>query len=217
MNTSTVKLSPESTVIFKRKAAWDGIRLEHCGLRAGDLPEYCHREHLALISLSNGHGGELRTGNGWRIRGPRRRGSVCVLPSGLAHTATLEGASEHVGLYLDPGIVMRAATESGINPNVELVERCTEDDKVISSVGMALLAEVESEGLSGRLYAESLANVLAVHLLRHYSASPGPVSKASGGLSGHRLRQVKDFIAANYSEDLRLDALAEQAGMSSFH
>jgi AraC family transcriptional regulator len=82
---------------------------------------------------------------------------------------------------------------------------------------MALLGELDSEGLSGRLYAESLGNVLAVHLLRYYAASTsGPVT-FTGGLSAKRLRQVTDFIADNYSRDLKLNELAHVAGMSSFH
>ena len=217
MIASIAELSPDSPVILKRKASWDGIRLEHCRLRTGDLPEHCHREHVALITLSDGYRGELRTASGSRISGPPPKGSICLLPSGLAHTVTLEGDSEHLALYIDPAIVFKAAAESQLNPNVELIERCTTSDQVISSVGMALLAEMETEGLSGRLYAESLANVLAVHLLRHYSASPYSLPNASGGLSGQRLRQVKDFIALNYADDLRLEDLASQASMSSFH
>jgi AraC family transcriptional regulator len=38
-----------------------------------------------------------------------------------------------------------------------------------------------------------------------------------GGLSGQKLRQVMNFIADNYGGDLRLDELAQVAGMSSFH
>src|SRR5678816_3656038 len=88
------RVNSTSPVVFKRKAAWDGIRVEHVRLSAGDLPKHCHAEHTVLISRS---------------------------------------------------------------------------DPVISNVGMALLAELDSQGLSGRLYAESLANVLAVHLLRYYT------------------------------------------------
>ena len=120
-------------------------------------------------------------------------------------------------MYLDPAVIQRAATHSRLSGNVEVIEKFTPNDNVISSVGMALLAELRSEGLSGRLYGESLANVLAVHLLRHYTTSASLVVRSNGGLSGQRLRQVKDFIAANYANDLRLEELAHEAGMSSFH
>src|SRR6202158_2503310 len=204
-------------VTFKRKAAWEGIKLEHYRLPAGELPEHCHREHVVLIAMNDGVRGEIRTASGLRIGGPQSSGNVCVLPSGLAHTARLEDPCEQLALHLDPSLVRRAASESLKTGNFEVAERCTPSDGVISSIGMALLGELESEGLSGRLYAESLANVLAVHLLRHYTTGTDEVQRFSGGLSAQRLRQVVAFVGENYSNDIPLSQLANVAGMSSFH
>jgi AraC family transcriptional regulator len=214
---SDVNLNQTSAVLRKRKAAWDGIRLEHCELISGELPLHRHREHVILLSLSDGCKGELITSSGIGVRGTRARGNVCVLPSGLEHQAALEGNSEHLALYVDPLLIKKAASETLLSGSFEIAERYTRADKVISSVGMALLGELDSEGLSGRLYAESLGNVLAIHLLRHYSIStPRPVT-FTGGLSATKLRQVTEFIADNYSKDLKLNDLAQVAGMSSFH
>ncbi|MEP6569487.1 MAG: AraC family transcriptional regulator [Acidobacteriota bacterium] len=204
-------------VTFRRKAAWQGIRLEHCRLPVGDLPEHCHSEHVVMISLTEGAKGEIRTASGSRISGTQHIGNVYVLPSGLAHTARLDTPSEHLAVYLDPSTVRRAASETRMSGNFEVVERCTSSDGVINSIGKALLGELDSEGLSGRLYAESLANVLAVHLLRHYTAGGADPQRSSGGLSAQKLKQVMAFVAENYSNDVRLSELANVAGMSSFH
>jgi AraC family transcriptional regulator len=204
-------------VTFKRKAAWEGIRLEHYLLPVGELPEHKHSEHVVMISLTEGARGEIRTASGTRICGNQHRGNVCVLPSGLAHTARLETHSEHLAIYLDPSIVRRAASESLGSGNFEVMEKCISSDEVVSSIGKALLGELESQGLSGRLYAESLANVLAVHLLRHYTTGGSDPQRTSGGLSPHTLKHVMDFVAENYSTDVRLAELANVAGMSEFH
>jgi AraC family transcriptional regulator len=82
---------------------------------------------------------------------------------------------------------------------------------------MALLAELDSHGLSGGLYAESLANVLAIHLLRYYSTNDVSLPRHQGGLSGPKLRQVTSFIADNYAQEIKLAELAQVAGMSNFH
>jgi len=170
-----------------------------------------------LLSLTDGCKGELITASGIGVRGTQTKGNVCVLPSGLEHQAALEGNSEHLALYLDPSLITKAADEAQLSGSVELAERYTRHDNVINSVGMALLGELESEGLSGRLYAESLGIVLAVHLLRYYAIStPRPIT-FTGGLSATKLRQVTEFIGDNYSRDLKLAELAHVAGMSSFH
>ena len=205
-----------ASVVFKRKAAWDGIRLEHIRLKAGELPKHRHQEHTILISLTDGCRAELATANGG-MSGTQTRGNICVLPSGLEHQATLEGESEHLALYLDPLVIGRAASDARLPDKVEIVERYTPHDPVISNVGMALLAELGSQGLSGRLYAESLSNVLAVHLLRYYTNEKVPAPRFHGGLSGQKLRQVTDFISENYASDIKLPELAQVAGMSSFH
>lgn len=204
-------------VTFKRKAAWEGIRLEHYLLPVGELPEHQHSDHVVMISLTEGARGEIRTASGTRISGTQHSGNVCVLPSGLAHTARLENPSEHLAMYLDPSIVRRAAAESRVSGSLEVIERCTASDGVISAIGKALLGELESEGLSGRLYAESLSNVLAVHLLRHYTTGGSDPQRATGGLSAQKLKHVMDFVAANYGSDVRLAELANVASMSEFH
>lgn len=103
-----------------------------------------------------------------------------------------------------------------------MIEQCAPSDPVISNVALALLAELNSSEagagpVSGRLYTESLANVLAVHLLRHYTAFGSAEHRVSGGLSGQRLRLVTEFIAENYGRDLSLSELAGVARMSPFH
>jgi AraC family transcriptional regulator len=210
-------VNPNSAVVRKRKAAWDGIRLEHCQLRPGELARHKHREHVVLLSLTDGCKGELITSSGIGISGTQTKGGVCILPAGLEHGAALEGHSEHLALYLDPRLIEKAASESKLSGNFEIAERYARRDTVINSIGTALLGELDSEGLSGRLYAESLSNVLAVHLLRYYAVSTLRPATFTGGLSAAKLKQVTDFIGENYSHDLKLAELAQVAGMSSFH
>jgi AraC family transcriptional regulator len=206
-----------SPFVFKRVASWEGIRLQHFRLNAGELPTHRHSEHVVLISLSEGCKGELTTASGNGMRGTQMKGSVGVLPSGLAHKATLEGTSEHLALLVDAKLINRAAADAQVKGNFEIVERYRRRDPVISNVGMALLGELDSKELSGRLYVESLANVLAVHLLRYYTNTKVDGPRLQGGLSAAKLRQVTSYISENYANEIKLDELAQVAGMSSFH
>src|SRR5678815_5448389 len=110
-----VNTAPASTVVRKRKAAWDGLRLEHCELRPGQLPAHSHREHVVLLSLTDGCNAELITSSGIGVRGTQTRGNVCVLPSGLEHQAALEHNSEHLALYVDPQLILKAASEAELS------------------------------------------------------------------------------------------------------
>ena len=210
------KVNYSSPILFKRKAAWDGIRLEHYRFRAGELPEHRHAEHLITISLSGRCKGEIRTESGFHTS-DQIKGSVCVIPSGQLYSARLDGESEHLAIYVEPSLLLRAAADWRSPTSVEVIEKCAPRDPVISNVGMALLAELELQSLGSRLYAASLANVLAVHLLRHYTTADFAGQRLTGGLSGHRLQLVLGFIADNYGTDLSIAELAKVAGMSPFH
>lgn len=213
MNTTDVHLS--SPVVRRRAAHWGAIKLEHYRFRAGELPEHQHREHLLVVSLGRCTG-EIRTAEGFRAR-TQARGSVCVVPSLQPFASTLGGDNECLAIFLDPSLVARAASESSARGPFEVVAKSSPRDPVVSSVARALMAELDSDAPGGRLYAESLANVLAVHLLRHYTAPGGAATRFAGGLSGRRLRRVLSFIADNHERDLSLDDLAGEAAMSTFH
>jgi AraC family transcriptional regulator len=218
-SSQTQQMSPDqSPVLFARRASWEGIKFAHCRFQTGELPEHSTPDHLITLSLEGNCSGELTTASGFQTRS-RSKGNVCVIPAGQPYSARLEGESEHLAMFLDPSLVWRAASESRVTSSskVEVIESCAPSDPVINSVGMALLAELDSERLGGRLYVESLANVLAVHLLRHYTTSPQQDRRLVGGMSGHKLQLVMSFIDANYDRDLGLAELASVAGMSPFH
>ena len=204
------------TVLRKRTRSWDGLRLVHYRLGAGETAAMQNKEHLIVLSLDGNCKSELRTTSGFRASNCNQ-GGVCIIPSGHPYSAKLRGESEHLAILLDPSLVRGAATELPTAAQVDVIESSAPRDAIIRSVGLALLSELESEGPGGRLYVESLANVLAVHLLRHYTASRNGGLRLTGGLSGQKLRLVLDFIAANYGRDLTLSELAAVADMSTFH
>ena len=213
MSTTDVHLS--SPFVEKRGAAWGPVRVEHYRLRAGELPEHQHREHLLLLSMS-GCSGEMRTAGGLRASA-QGRGGVCVIPSGEPFATRVGGDTECLGIYLDPALVERAARDADPSGRFEVVARSNPRDPLVSRVGMALLGEMKSDAPGSRLYAESLANVLAVHVLRHYTAEGGGPRRFTGGLSGSKLRRVLSYIADNHGSDLSLEDLAGEAAMSTFH
>ena len=213
MSTTNVHLPP--VFVEKRGAAWGPVRVEHYRLRAGELPEHEHREHLLLLSLS-GCRGEMRTAGGLRARA-QARGGVCVIPSGEPFSTSVGGDSEALGIYLDPGLVERAARDADPAGRFDVVARSNARDPVVSRVGLALLGEMNSEAPGARLYAESLANVFAVHVLRNYTAAGAEAHGFKGGLSGRRLRRVLSYIAENHERDVTLEDLATEAAMSTFH
>jgi AraC family transcriptional regulator len=76
---------------------------------------------------------------------------------------------------------------------------------------------MQNGGLGGQLYGESLANLLLIHLLRHYCASEPKLKQYQGGLPKHKLQQAIDYIQANLDQKLSLEAIAQHLNMSVYH
>jgi AraC family transcriptional regulator len=208
--------SMESAIAYKKLAVWGGVKLAHYRFNVGELPEHSQPDHLIAMSMGSCRG-EIRTASGMRASSPQN-GSICVIPSGLAYSARLPDEAENLALMVSPEHLDRVAQEAEFRGSSAIVERCEPGDPVINRVALELLAEMNGEEAGGRLYTESLINVLSVHLLRHYTDGEGTVpAKSTGGLSGKKLNRIKDFIAENYERDLSLAELAGVAGISTFH
>jgi AraC family transcriptional regulator len=84
-------------------------------------------------------------------------------------------------------------------------------------MGVALLAELKSDGVGSRLYAESIATTLAVHLLRRYSAQPKTIRDYTEGLPKYKLQQAIDYIEQHLDQDLTVAAIATTLAISPYH
>ena len=90
-------------------------------------------------------------------------------------------------------------------------------DPLIYQILLALKTELETNPLNSRFYAESAATFLAAHLVKHYTTRQPVFQEYTQGLSPYKLRRVIDYIQAHLAEDLSLDAMATEIGMSRFY
>jgi AraC family transcriptional regulator len=82
---------------------------------------------------------------------------------------------------------------------------------------LAVDAELTADGAGGRLAAESLANVLAVHLLRHVLAPRQPARRRDGTLPRAKLRAVVAYIEEHLDAGPSLEQMAAVARVSVCH
>jgi AraC family transcriptional regulator len=157
-------------------------------------------------------------GKGERCRKLRREpGHVAILPAMTPTAMKTENSGEFVAVTLDPKFVLCAVHEM-VNPDtMRIVPQESVDDALLRAGVLALKAEVEAGMPGGRVYGESVAATLAVHIVRHYSAQKPAVRDVKGGLSRQQLRRVIEFIHANLGGEISLVGLAQNAGLSAFH
>jgi AraC family transcriptional regulator len=81
----------------------------------------------------------------------------------------------------------------------------------------AVDAELTSGGIGGPLAAESLANLLVVHLIRHVLAPLRPTRGLDGALPRRRLRAVVEYIDDQLAAGLTLEQMAAIVHLSPYH
>ena len=87
-------------------------------------------------------------------------------------------------------------------------------------IGLAIWQELEQDTPGGKLYMQTAAQMLAVHLLRYYTEPAKDrreIEEAIQKLTRHQITRVTDFMLAHLSQDLSLDMLAQQIGFSTYH
>ena len=198
---------------------WSGVRVEHLTDPPDtevDLPPTTH--HWLVLNRRLSPVFSLRFAGQERTEQPPLD-SLAVIPAGCPSRWRWSGPSESTHVLVEPQLLTRVAAEAlDLDPDrVKVPPVYDLSHPEVLAVMLALDAELRAGGPGGRLLAESLGNVLAVHLLRHFSA-PGPADDRPGGvLPRHKLRAVIDYIHEHLDAELSLDHLAAVAHVSPYH
>ncbi|WP_263355398.1 helix-turn-helix domain-containing protein [Acidicapsa acidisoli] len=80
-----------------------------------------------------------------------------------------------------------------------------------------LLYEKRQGFQSGAFFLDAIAAALASHLIHHYSADAPLIENSVGGMAPSILRRSIALMEARLEGDLRLDELANEAGLSTSH
>jgi AraC family transcriptional regulator len=150
---------------------------------------------------------------------PPRAGSILVVPAGSAARWRWSRHSDSLHVFLEPGLVARVAAEAfELDPARASVPPLDGLDLPPMRAAMSAVdAELTSGGAGGRLAAESLANVLAVHLIRHVLAPHQPARRRDGTLPRAKLRSVIEYIEEHLDAALTLEQMAAAARLSAYH
>ena len=134
---------------------------------------------------------------------------LSYIPAGLRTWSHVPAATHlrHLDLHFDPNLLL-GRFSGELDPARLLQPQLMFDDAGLLALAHLLADECGDTGLHD-LYGEGIALALLARLFQ----VPRIVPRANQ-LSGHRLRQAMDFIEANCLRKIRLEELANLAGLS---
>ncbi|WP_414584054.1 helix-turn-helix domain-containing protein [Scytonema sp. PCC 10023] len=214
-----LKVLDQKSLLSSDDADWNSIHFQYVHSCAGETPEFSMQQPTIHIftDVSPGFVSEHRI-DGRFQQDVVEAGHIIVVPPAISYWCYEDKAHDGINLIFNPAFFARIAFESVDPDRVELVphfpNKC---DKLIYQIGLALKTELQSDRLGSRLYAETAATFLAAHLLRHYSDRKHTLQEYSDGLPKHKLKRAIAYIQEYLAENVSLEAIANELGMSRYY
>ncbi len=181
----------------------------------------CHNkeEHTLFLSLASRPLHYVQVQDGQTFTGIYRQGDILITPADTQLFVQWTGDEKCAKIQLKAEFLRHVARET-LKPDCDtfqLQPAFQVRNPLIEAMTQLLLSESQQPSVGSQLYLDSLANALAVQLLRNHVTTRPQVPTYEGGLPPHQLRRILDYVDAHLDQDLRLEHLAQLLDMSQFH
>jgi AraC family transcriptional regulator len=213
------QILPFEAAAASDQLGWVGLEAARCRAEPAfelSVPAITH--HRLVLVTRPPVGLDLRYEGVKRYR-PTPAGSITLVPAGSAVWARSSGHKDELHIFLQAGLVTRVAAEAfDLDPaRLTVPPLDALDLPHLRAAMLAVDAELTAGGAAGPLASESLANVLAVHLIRHVLTPRSPARGRDGTLPRGRLRAVVEYIEEHLHASPSLNQLAAVARLSAYH
>jgi len=213
------KLFPFDAVLSSVRLGWVGLEAARCREeRVFELNPPAITHHWLVLFLRPPMELDLQY-EGVKRSVPPPVGAISLVPAGSPARWRWSGRRDLLAIYLESGLVAQVAAEAfDLDPARLTVPPldCVDLPHLRAAIG-AVGAELTAGGAGGRLAAESLANVLAVHLIRHVLTPRRAARGRDGTLPRGRLRAVVEYIEEHLGAGPSLEQMAAVARLSAYH
>ncbi|MEM9089642.1 MAG: AraC family transcriptional regulator [Cyanobacteria bacterium P01_F01_bin.53] len=211
---------PRSPILTSSPTDWDNIQLALFHEPPYRIPEHTSPYHIICINTGKTVTLE-QTMDGKTHQGESTPGEIGIYPAHLWQTFEWQQKAEFLQLYLEPMLLNKISSEIHSKDTLELCPHPNPVDPVISQIAITLQNTLSQPATSltpgSKLYADTMANALATHLVYHYSSAKPKKRTYAGQLSKNQLKQVTEYIEEHLAKDISLQELANVVSLSSFH
>lgn len=198
---------------------WQHILVEEFHQPPGQEAYQNTSEHTLCLSLNRRPTRLVQAIDHQCCTGLFAKGDLSIAPAGSRLFSQWQQEDQYLRVRITSEFLQQVAQstiETG-SDRIKLMPEFRARNLQIEQISLMLLNELRNGGLAGLLYVESLTNLLAVQLLRDYSAVQPCITLHEGGLSDYQRLQVTDYIHDRLAEEIQLSDLADLLRLSQFH
>lgn len=161
---------------------------------------------------------QYASSTGKKIHRQIKTGQAFLVAQNRSHELDWQHPAELTLIYLHPRFFSSAIDNPIENNHLEICNRFSlVNDTLIQEVGIIFRYLCSSGMATEKLYIKNLANLLTVHLLKHYLNYDLKVSPFDKGLSQKKLKLILEYIDGNLDRKITLTDLAAIARVSKFY
>lgn len=185
----------------------------------GEGHAHSQDRHTLFVNLTTRPIHYFQSQDGKTHTGLYRRGDFSITPADMPFFARWQGTEHCLKIELCDRFLRSVAQETlaGNSDSLTLLPTFQNQNPQVEAIATMVLAELQHNQPGGTLYLDSLANVLAVQLLRNHGSTQAQLPNYPGGLPPYHLNPILDYIEANLTQDIKLADLAQLLSMSPFH
>src|SRR6476646_3989285 len=210
------KLLPSAPAASSDRLGWVGLEAaRNCAVPARELHAPAITHHRLILFSRPPEELDLLY-EGVKRHVPPPAGALLVVPAGSPVLWRWGGSFDSLHVFLEPGLFARVGAEAfGLDrARVTLPPLDCLDLPHLRTAMLAVDAELTAGGAGGSLAAESMANILAVHLIRHVSAPRQATRRRAGTLPRAKLRAVVEYVEEHLDTGPTLEQMAAIARLS---
>jgi len=211
---------PEAVIASSKDLGWQNIKVLHVRNEYNDMDLPPLNSHCIIVHLEP-PGRVIANINGHTFNNFLAPGDVAIIPALVPSYWRWRDCRPHetLHIYLEPHFVQKISESLNLSHEQTVIEpQIALRDEQLNHVAMSLLYELKAENVVGRVYADTVASVLAIQLVRRYSCLKD-VTIRKGGMAPHKLRRALEFISDKIEQKhvIALDVVAQEVGMSRYH
>jgi AraC family transcriptional regulator len=175
--------------------------------------------HMLTYFLSTNARQVTQFDEGYEYDGVMESDDFYLCPAGRAGFTRWHSVDQTLHFVIEPHWLRQVAidTEWEIAGSLELMPVLKKRDHKLAGLVQILMAELETHDRGEKLYLESLSCMLGIHLLRQYCHTTPALWSYTTGLATYKLRDVLDYIQSHLHQELSLNIMAAQLGMSRYY
>jgi AraC family transcriptional regulator len=216
VGTRSVPLLPGRPLTDSSRSPWSGLVMEKHRVGAVAIPVHEHDTFCLHLQTSgpvemdwnsSGRSGRIRSG----------AGNLIFLTPGTRDSLLWHGPSQRIVTSIQPSLLRQAAEQMELRGLCDFENQWSFQDEQLQLLLTEMDREMAAGWPMGALYGDLLGMSLSIALIRKYGLTSSPLIPLRGGLSQPRLRQILAYIEEHLDLELRLQELADLAGLSPFH